>query len=61
MSLGICSLLLAAAVAATAADGGVEGDTSLLARIAYDYDNYIDSFDRVEGIVSRLGLRKFSH
>ena len=45
MSLGICSLLLAAAVVATAADGGVEGDTSLLARIAYDYDSYIDSFD----------------
>merc|ERR1712117_406969 len=49
MSPGIWSLLLAAAVAA-AASNGVEGDTSLLAKIAYDYDNYIDSFDRVEGV-----------
>ena len=45
MSPGICSLLLASAVAA-AADGGVEGDTSLLAKIAYDHDNLVKAMDQ---------------
>ena len=57
MALGICCLLLAAAVAA---NGEVDGDTSLLAKIAYNYDDYINSFDRAAGVRSEIQSMSYS-